>query len=408
MSFGKSCRAASEERAVKTVKQFCVAAQRVGRRKKCLEPESLLWFTFFMLILVAVFIAVSYPALANRDISLTVTYDPQTSPHWDLKSVLAFSAELGNVAISSRTVFSLDGYESQVFTGAWTVDIWQFYCELSFVPLAVGFDHWSSTATLSLPGVTMESTFYFSHTESGSYSNFRLLSTIVETEITVELGFAGYGFNYSHTEIVVSGVEGPCAENLSLELRLAKRGFDYFKIRLQGFSLPGITIASADLEAEFTLARKDVTVELRADSPWAVAPCLSVYFSLGAGTSGTSLTIGSLDIYGLELTCEVDGLEFRSVSVLNPAYAATLLGTSKEGYWELIELSMVQNPECCTSGVNWGAKTFFSRSSDELFGWAETVVALEIALQEQIAIGLEVDLTVNGLEQLRTTVRTFW
>jgi len=325
----------------------------------------------------------------------------ETSP-WNLESSLEWSVDLEGVKLVTRSVFGTDGFEDLVFTGEFTVDIWGFYGELSFSPsMPDVFDHLSTTTSLDLPGLSTEMTMYLS-SASDSYYEIQFRSSLGSTEIKLTNRFAGLKPQYESTEVSVSAGQVLCVKDLSFCIDFAKTGFQELKISLKDVPLLGMEFPTFDISADFTLTHKDITLEVSSEQ-WEASPCVKVYW--GIEIFGSS--ISQLALNGIEVTCPLGPFQFRSVTALNPSSALSLLDVYKEGYWEMLELSVDIPLNCCNRSIEVTFASYFSKNSEWLFGWAETVISLGWHSQS-LSGEAKLELAGQGLEELSVGLKLSW
>lgn len=362
----------------------------------------LLYFVALLLVIL------SCTASASGTWSMAAIYQPQSGSFSSLQSTLELTANLGDTGVASKTVFSLMGLESQVFTGTATIDLWEFYSELSFTPSAVGFDHWTNTVSLALGSVELQSTFYLSYINTSTYLSFAMSGVVSNVNISITTELTTTSLCFSRTEISLSGLTFACIENLNARLRISKSGFEYAKFTFVNTpfkALPGLKV---DAKLRFTLTRKLLNLSLEWGEVQQLLPCVKLYTALGEQTSSTvGVGINRLQIYAFEVNYSFGEVSFHSLSVLNPAYTTSLLGITKSGYWELMEISGSEDL-CCGESLDWSAAIYFSSKSERLFDWAETVFSLKVPFSKRISMGVSIDVTEAGLEQIKTDVRTSW
>ena len=343
--------------------------------------------------------------------SVEATLETQTSSSTiplDWESVLTVSFDPGGIALASMSTFGLSGLESQVFTGVMTIDLWEFYSELSFAPLIVGFEHWSSTVSIALGGAQIQSTFFLSYLDTLTYLSVSLSGSAGDMDVSITSQLETQELLFAHTYMSISGLGFGCVDDIGAAVRIHKTGFEYASLSIGEIPLAGFAGLTLGLEVKFTTTRKSVSISLDWVGISSPLPCLTVYTALGVQSgSSTGISIGSIVISGLELSFDLGAVSLRSVTALSPAYAATLLGTLDSGYWELLELSGTLDA-CCGGEINWSMATYFSTTSTALFGWAESELSISVPFTDSLISSLEATIQDSGLTEITLAIQTSW
>ena len=358
-------------------------------------------------LIVCWFLGFSFQSFSQNRWELEASFSPSDQPPWSTESTLELQVDFQGIEAVTRSVFSLDGFEEFTLTGAFTVDIWSFYAELSFTPTMPDvFDHFLWTTALELPGLTIELTMNITE-GGGSYSEVQLSSSLEEINIKLSSQFSLPKLQYESTDISVSVMsvsvmEVYCVGGLGFQIGFAKTGFQSLEVSLEGVSLLGPKFPSFDVSVDFTLTHKEVTLEVR-NKEWEVNPCVKLYLE----TAFYDAVFSWVALNGIELKCSLGRFQFRSVTALNPSYALSLLELYKEGYWEMVELSLEMPTDCCGRLVNADFFAYFSENGSGLFGWAETARFLGLSSQTMDG-GLRVGMKDQGLEELSVSLGFSW
>lgn len=324
----------------------------------------------------------------------------------ELETDILVALDLGGLNVASSSSLSMTGYESQTFTGTMTVDLWQFYTELGFTPLHGGFDHWLGTASIDLGGALVESTLYLAQDPIMSYGTLSLSGAVGAGTVALKTKFEGCSLSFSRCDLTATGFE-ICGVSLSSSMWLSGSGFEDLRFSASVIPLPGFTLATLDAALRLTIMQKTLDLSVSWEGLLEPLPCLTLYTAIAGGAGGSSASLGAMEIYGLGVDCTVGSVSVSSVSVLDPAYAGSVLGVEHAGQWELFRLS-TKAYDCCEDEFSWTISTYFSAASTALFGWSETITSVTIPVAARGSATLSFEVSEFGLEELSLSLKLDW
>jgi hypothetical protein len=324
----------------------------------------------------------------------------------ELETDILVALDLGGLNVASSSSLSMTGYESQTFTATMTVDLWQFCTELGFTPLHGGFDHWLGTASIDLGGALVGTTLYLAQDPIMSYGTLSLSGAVGAGTVALKTKFEGCSLSFSQCDLTATGFE-ICGASLSSSMRLSESGFEDLRFSASGIPLPGFALATLDAALRFTVMQKTLNLSVSWEGLLEPLPCLTLYTAIAGGAGGSSASLGAIEVYGLGVNCTVGAVSVSSVSVLDPAYAASVLGIGHANQWDLLRLS-TKGSDCCEHELSWTISTYFSAASTALFDWSETIAALTIPVAAIGSVTVSFDVSELGLEELSFSLKLDW
>lgn len=193
-------------------------------------------------------------------------------------------------------------------------------------------------------------------------------------------------------------------------------GFDRQQINVRLLRLFGLPLIMS-FDFTYTLQTKSYGFTPSLETEFG---CLSIYTNLLRDGN----TITGVEIYGISFRLDVRGASLVSVSNLNTTeYVITLpvFGLIVEPlddaianghiyypqeYWQMIALEVDVPPY--GSGFSFSVRTFFSTSTGLLFDWAESTMAVTLALGSSVSVSSAVTIDTTGFSNWALSARVSW
>jgi len=279
---------------------------------------------------------------------------------------------------------------------------WVFSVHGDIVPGALRFEsHTFIGADLS--GITF--------TASTSETDALLITKSFMTDPTIDLPpptFSGQQFSLHACLFGLAEFDGVTS--------FTADGFDSQQIRVRLLRLLGLPMVMS-FEFTYTLQTKSYTFTPSLETEFG---CLSVYTHLLRDGS----TITGIEIYGISFRFDVRGASLISVSNLDtseyvitlPSFGLTVepLGEAiasghiyyPQEYWQMIALEVDVPPY--GSGFSFLVRTFFSTSTGLLFDWAESTMAVTLALGSSVSVSSAVTIDTTGFSNWALSAQVSW
>ena len=265
------------------------------------------------------------------------------------------------------------------------------YIDDSALTASISRESWTGTARYTTSGMTL--TAGWTLATGGSSLSFGIVGSRagdfpVEGTIYFDVlkpdcslcfdGFTGkFAFSLS------------CLDRIASTLKIGETGFDEVSFAATGLDL-GLASITFDARLAFSLTEKSVT--LTPVLNLGDTACFTLYASLSLGSAG-AVAIEGLSMYGIQLLCTLNGVEFESLTYLDGIHH------TKENYWEMFRIS-VDGDTCCGGDFNFEVKTHFGATHTSLFDWAETEFEAEFGLGENYVFSTYLSFTTAGVGDL--------
>lgn len=195
------------------------------------------------------------------------------------------------------------------------------------------------------------------------------------------------------------GFSFACLEEVSMDLGFdCEDGFEDVEISVDDINV-GIPWLAFDISITFSPAEKRINLSpsLEFESP---ATCITPYMKLATATIPT--VFDGVVFYGIRVKSTFD----NGITIEDLTYFDDIHHT-KNDYWEMISISL-DGDSCCGGGFDLEVATHFSRTSDMVFGWAETEFDARFGLGSNIFVDTYLSFTSEGVEELIIGLSTSW
>ena len=334
----------------------------------------------------------------------------QTGPFLVLDSTFIMEYTVANWIMTSESLFSINGFESQTFfvdgtLGAFLINGGMAFSSIDLLGLIViplSYAHSWMSASVSIASVSFS--FSADHyrwpwgfvewpcsPQTGNYLLFTVVASCDPFSVVTtfdQCGCAAMCFN--NTMLSVWGLSF-CDATFGASVSFSRAGFEGIHFTLEGIGFPTLSWVSFDLDLFFTTQtdpQKTLTITPVLNLEEA---CLTVW----AEVSQTgSLTITGLNIYGIGVEATWNGVTFYSASSLDPSKNEDVTGYSD--YWEVFTITS-EGDSCCGGLLDFSVSTYFSSGSAMLFDWGQTSAAFEFGITSNFILKSSIDVGVAGL-----------
>jgi len=178
-----------------------------------------------------------------------------------------------------------------------------------------------------------------------------------------------------------------CIEHVETSLTFSDDGFEQASLSVPelDLGLPGLQLGG---QLVFTTRGKTLWLYpfLRLGSTACVTPYARII------TGASELEIDGIEIYGLSLSWEKDGISFSSKSYFNSRKVPLLVSWD---CWESISVG-ITTAACCGDEMSFKVTAGFEKGSGTLFELAETDFELAVPISEAIEVELKIGFEVTG------------
>jgi hypothetical protein len=226
-------------------------------------------------------------------------------------------------------------------------------------------------------------------------------------------GFTGQKFAINHFNFC-------CGEDITATAYFNCDGLDYVSFGVDDLMVRNLQWLAIDAELKFEPQTKSLRV-----TPKLVIgniACFELY--VGYTPASGSVGIDTIDVNGIELTCQIGPVTVRDVSLFAPCDLA--LTTERYGsrvlpivdilasgmdyypdYWEMFSIAYA-GPACCVGEYNFLANVYFDMNSTSLFDWAMTHMEAMMPFGDSLAFTFGMEVTQTGLEYLGFGFEVVW
>ena len=364
-------------------------------------------------------------------VGLGVAVSAQTlSGYWETTIILDLTAAAWPAGVEINSEIGIDytvgdwtfGSVTGVTNGVWDVQDFSFSGVLGaftlsgaieFDPTTVAFTELNVETGVSIAGVTFG--VEFTLVPNGTELILTGSGVAGDVSIDVEIGLGDQvdcDFDFEYVEIVV-GFPFCCAD-ITAELSFTCAGFQYVEFCFDGLTienLPWLTLgACVRFQTDSKVFTFDPSIDL------GVIGCdFDLYYRLDThgGTNYTPLNIEGIIFDGIQIACEIGGVQFTGITYWGPDVFGA--GASSPGilagyedYWEAYQIATTDDG--CCGPFSFDVTVFFDENGTALFDVAYLVANLEIQIATQFTfgMGLETDVQAGTVNDLTFTFLVEW
>jgi hypothetical protein len=314
-----------------------------------------------------------------------VTIDPTVVSFADaisLTSVITVAYTVGDWTFTSVTDLDENGWTDQDFGVVGVLGAFSLTSALDFVPATAAFGSWTTTAAVSIAGVSFGAEF----TLAGNDVELILTGSGVagDVNVGVEVTFGGddndiCDLNWAGVTIDV-GFPFCCAD-IALVVEFDCSGFVSACFSVAGIAVPNMPYMTLGAEVCFTMEEK--TLVLTPAFDFGATACFDLYFDVDYTGN---ITIQDISIVGIGLTCDIGAVTFSGLSMWD----------GSEDYWEVYNIST--NDDACCGPFSFDLTFSFMEGGVALFDIAliEANMSLQVASQFLFNMGLSVDVDAGA------------
>ncbi|MCK5828249.1 hypothetical protein KAH43_06980, partial [Candidatus Bipolaricaulota bacterium] len=307
------------------------------------------------------------------------------------------------------------GWTDQDFTVVGTLGAFTVTLALGFDPVIPAFDVWNTTVDVALAGADFGADF----TLADQDVEFVLTGSGVagDVAIRVEVSFGGIartllgevipGGNNDECDLDWANLEITlgfplCCTLLESTVTFDCDGFQNIVLIAEGIIIPNLPFLLLDASLEFTLQTKILTLSPRFD--FGTTACFDIYIEQASTTGvgpGTVVTLDSITIEGIGLSCDIGTVTFTGLSFWGTVEELTdkpglLSGTP---YWEVYAIR--SNEDACCGPFGFDVAVYFLDVSAMLFDVSliEADMTLQIASQFIFNMGMVVDVEIGAFTE---------
>lgn len=352
---------------------------------------------------------VGFAATLSGSWDTQVTIDPQQpnfSAAIDITSTLTVAYSLDGWTFTSITDLDDTGWADQDFAVAGLLGAFSIASALDFDPATPAFGSWNTTVAVSIAGVNFSADFTLEDNDVALV----LTGSGVSGDIIlgVEVSFGGddndvCDLNWADLEISVGFPF--CCTILEAAVAFTCDGFENIVFTAEGIAIPNLPYLLLDVELEFTMQTKSLTLSPRFD--FGLTACFDLYIEQ-AYTGGVSnvLTLESITIEGIGISCDIGAVTFTGLSYWGTGTKPGLLAGTP--YWEVYAVS--SNEEACCGSFGFDVAVYFLDTGAMLFDISliEADMTLQVAPQFTFSMGMEIDVEISAFTEWAVGFLVTW
>lgn len=335
-----------------------------------------------------------------------VTIEPQQTNFNDaisITSVLTVTYAVDGWTFTSISELDEGGWADQDFAVAGMLGAFTVTSALGFEPVAPAFDVWNTTVDVTLAGVSFGVDFTLE--DSDVTLILRGSGMAGDLSLDVELTFGGddndvCDLNWANLEIALGFPF--CCTVLEATVTFDCDGFQNIEFVAEGIVIPNLPFLVLDATLEFTLQTKTLTLSPRFD--FGILACVDIYIEQASTTGvgpGTVVTLDSITIEGIGLSCDIGTVTFTGLSFWGTVATAAdkpglLSGTP---YWEVYAIS--SNEDACCGPFGFDLAVYFLDTGAMLFDVSliEADMTLQVASQFTFSMGMEINVEIGAFTE---------
>ncbi len=322
---------------------------------------------------------------------LEIDIDPQQTSFSDslsVYSILKVDYSIGNWTFGSSTVLDENGWVDQDFSTTGILGGFTLTGAVDFNPDAT-FGSLVLTASSSFAGVLVGTQFtlegndtFLTLTASGSAGSLGVTTT-------VNFGDDNETCDFPFSDVTIALGFPFCCADISSALTIDCSGFDQISFSVSGVEVPNLPWLTLSAQLVYTLQTKSLTISPTFD--FGTVTCIDFYVTVD---SSDNLTIGSISIAGIKLSCDVGAVTFTGISYWGETgKPSPLAGTD---YWEVYRIET--NDDACCGPFSFDVSAYFLEGGLRLFDVSmfEANLELTVAPQFEFDMGLQIDVETGA------------
>jgi hypothetical protein len=307
-----------------------------------------------------------------------------------LTSELGVDYTVGDWTFGSTTNLDDTGWVGQDFAVAGVLGAFSIGSSLVFDPVTTGFTSWTTSAGVSIAGVSFGMDFTLAGGSVALVLSGAGVAGDVSVAVDVMFGDPGIGCDLDWTGVDVTiGFPFCCAADVTLVVEFDCTGFVSACFSVAGIAVPNMPYLTLDADLCFTMDEKTLTLSPNFD--FGVIACFDLYFD---ATQTGNLAISNISIEGLGLSCDIGAVTFTGLSFWGEGAKPGLL--SGTDYWEVYNIAT--NDDACCGPFTFDLSIYFLDQGNKLFDVAlfDANMTLQVAAQFSFNMGLQVDVEAGN------------
>lgn len=331
-----------------------------------------------------------------------VAIDPQQTNFNDaisIVSVVTVAYTVDGWTFASVTDLDGGGWTDQDFAVSGVLGAFTLTSALGFDPGVPAFDQWNTTVSVTIAGVSFAADF----TLQDSDVTLILNGGGVAGDITVgiELTFGGddndiCDLDWADLEITLGFPF--CCTLLEATVSFDCDGFENIVFVAEGIVIPNLPYLVLDATLEFTMQTKSLILSPSFD--FGATACFDLYIEqsyTGGVGPGNVLTLDSITIEGIGLSCDIGVVTFTALSFWGEGAKPGLLAGTP--YWEVYAVS--SDEDACCGPFGFDLAVYFLDAGVMLFDVAliDADMTLQVAPQFTFNMGLEINVETGAFTE---------
>jgi len=306
-------------------------------------------------------------------------------------STLIVEYEVCNWVFGAAFGFGFGGWETVSFTADGVLGAFSIGSEIIFDPITAAFVSWTNDMSLTLAGVTIDFDFYmdatpFTMLDIGITGDVGLCTLGIDAMLGGDCSFDFLGVCFDF------GFPFACVEWVDVEVCFGCGTFEGICFDIAGLQLSGIDWLIFDFQVCFDDGVDGKTFTFTPDLNLGAYDCITLYAEL---VTGVDFEFDGIDVYGLEIYYEWNGVYFQSVTSFEASKNAALIGYAE--YWEVICIGSVGD-SCCGGGFDFEVCIYFDETSTWLFDWGLTEINLGFGIGSNFTVTASLTIDAGGLQ----------
>ncbi|MFC2083007.1 hypothetical protein ACFLSG_03100 [Candidatus Bipolaricaulota bacterium] len=322
---------------------------------------------------------------------LDIDIDPQQtvfSNSLGIYTILKVNYSIGDWTFGAATVLDENGWVDQDFSTTGMLGSFTLTGAVDFNPDAT-FGSLVMTASTPMAGTLIGGQFTLEGDDT--FLTITMSGSAASVDVSISVGFGDNDAicDFPFEEVSIGANFPFCCGEIASSLTIGCDGFDQVSFSTSGIAIPTIPWLSIGAQLVYTLQTKSLTLSPTFD--FGTVTCIDFYIEVD---SSENLTIGSISIEGIKLSCDVGAVTFTGISFWGEGgKPGRLSGTD---YWEAY--SIETNADACCGPFSFDVSVFFLENGIRLFdiSMIETNMELTVAPQFVFSMGLEIDVEINA------------
>ena len=305
-------------------------------------------------------------------------------------STLTVEYEVCNWVFGAALGFGFGGWETVSFTADGVLGAFTLGSEIVFDPISAAFVLWDNTLSIVLAGVELDFDFYMDNTpfvglSLGISGDVGLCTLGIEAMFGGDCSFDFLGVCFEF------GFPFACVEWVDVEACFGCGTFEGICFSITGLQLSGIDWLIFDFEVCFDDGPLGKYFTFVPDLNLGAYDCITLYAEL---VTDGDVEFDGINVYGLEIYYEWNGVYFQSITSFEPAKNLSLIGFAE--YWEVICIGSVGD-SCCGGGFDFEICIYFDITSTWLFDWGLTEINLGFGIGSNFTVTASLQIDAGGL-----------